>query len=89
VSQPSQADIEHWIVRHLSECLALAPHSIKRNDTFSELGVDSVTGMGMVGALGEWLALELDPTVTYDFPTVKLLSTQLHRLASRGLKEIA
>jgi acyl carrier protein len=89
MSAPSQTEIERWIVRHLSASLAPGAHAIKRTDTFNELGVDSVTGIEMVGALGEWLGLELDPTLIYDFATAKALSTHLHELASLALKEAA
>ena len=78
---PNLEDIRRRIVLHLSESLAVAPETIKGNGVFSELGVDSTIGIEMTGSLSEWLALELDPTIVYDFPTVALLANELHRLA--------
>jgi acyl carrier protein len=79
---PSLEEIQRWIVRHLSESLAVPPETIKRSGVFNELGVDSTIGIEMTGSLSDWLALELDPTVVYDFPTVTLLANQLYRLAT-------
>ena len=78
---PNRGGIRRRIVINLRESLTVAPETIKGNGVFSELGVDSTIGIEMTGSLSEWLALELDPTIVYDFPTVALLANELHRLA--------
>jgi acyl carrier protein len=44
---------------------------------FSRLGLDSVNSVTLIIALEEWLGMELDPGLAFDYPTLRKLSEHL------------
>ncbi|MBC7544106.1 MAG: acyl carrier protein [Candidatus Sericytochromatia bacterium] len=57
--------------------MALDPHEVDVDTAFDRLGLDSVTAIGMTGALDEWLGHRIDPNIVYQHPTVTRLATHL------------
>jgi len=54
--------------------------TISTSAVFDELGLDSSSAVAMVGDLEDWLGVEIDPTLPYDFPTIETLCAQLAEL---------
>jgi acyl carrier protein len=44
---------------------------------FSRLGLDSVNSVTLILALEEWLGMELNPELAFDYPTLRKLSGHL------------
>ena len=77
MTQQSAAAIQTWIVEYVAESLALDVAEVDVTGSFDRLGLDSVTAVGMTGALEEWLDRRIDPAIIYQFPTIATMATAL------------
>jgi acyl carrier protein len=78
-SIPTTVEIQAWIVSYLAELLEVNPEEIDVTKPFERYGLDSSAAVGMTGDLEDWLGIEIDPTLLYDYPTVEAL---VHHLIS-------
>jgi acyl carrier protein len=69
--------IQHWLVTQIAEQLGIEPQAIDVHLSFSEYGLDSITGVSLAGDLEEWLNLSLSPTLLWDYSTVDTLAQYL------------
>ncbi|MBE9045184.1 acyl carrier protein [Pleurocapsales cyanobacterium LEGE 10410] len=74
---PTAVEIQAWIVSYLGQLLEVDPDSIDTATPFDRYGLDSSAVIGMTGDLEDWLNIELDPTLVYDYPTIEALSQHL------------
>ena len=74
---PSKSEIETWIVNYVAELLEVEPNKIDVTIPFDRYGLDSSAAVGLAGDLEDWLERELDPTMVYDYPTIKSLTQHL------------
>jgi acyl carrier protein len=72
-SQPSELEIQDWIVDYLAEILEIDAEEVDITLSFDRYGLDSSAAVGLTGALADWLNKEIDPTLLYDYPTVEAL----------------
>jgi acyl carrier protein len=70
-------EIQDWLVSYLSELLLIEANEIDITIPFDRYGLDSATAVGLTGDLENWLAMELDATLVYDYPSVEALSRHL------------
>jgi acyl carrier protein len=79
---PSAEEVQDWVMSYIAELLEVETEEIDITLPFSTYGLDSSVAVGLTGDLGDWLELDLDPTLLYDYPTIKSLvehlSSQLH-----------
>ncbi|MFB6848112.1 acyl carrier protein [Streptomyces sp. NPDC056373] len=61
----------------LARQLARSPQDVSIDDTFHDLGLDSLTGIRLVKALEEITGLIIDPPVFFDHPSVRALAAHL------------
>lgn len=73
-------EIKSLIKEYLAKLLSVEPSSISDTTSFDRYGFDSTAVVGLSGALSEELGIDLDANIAYDFPTVKLLSEQIHKI---------
>ncbi|HEY6349898.1 MAG TPA: acyl carrier protein [Candidatus Angelobacter sp.] len=73
----SQESIRNWLVELIGRLTGLLPEQIDITEPFASYGLDSVAAAGLSGELGNWLGKQLPPTITWDYPTVKLLASHL------------
>ncbi len=79
LQEPSGAkDIQVWLIAYLSQLLDIKPTTVDIECSFDSYGLDSSAAFGLTGDLEDWLDCELDPALTYDYPTIEQL---LHYLA--------
>jgi acyl carrier protein len=73
------AEIEEWLLLYLPEELKKEGITSELDVTvpFDRLGLSSATAVAMAGSLEEWLGREVDPTLPYDYPTIRRLSRYL------------
>jgi acyl carrier protein len=69
--------IVEWLTDWLSRELRIASQAISRHHSFADYGLDSVTAVEMVMALGEWLHHPLEATIVWNFPTIDALAAYL------------
>jgi acyl carrier protein len=81
---PSTAEIQAWIVSYLAKLLEVNPDEVDITIPFERYGLDSSAAVGMTGDLEDWLGCEVDPTLLYDYPTIKNLVQYLSSDLSGG-----
>lgn len=74
---PTEAEIQAWILSYLAQLLEVEPDHIDTATPFDRYGLDSSAVIGMTGDLEDWLNIELDPTLVYDYPNIEALSQYL------------
>ncbi|MDZ8188305.1 MAG: acyl carrier protein [Nostoc sp. ChiSLP02] len=76
------AEIQEWTVSYLANLLEVTPEEVDVTIPFDRYGLDSLAAVSLTGDLQDWLGIDVDPTLIYDYPTieglVKYLSTNLN-----------
>lgn len=75
--RPTRSDIQSWLVNEVSRRAAIPVEQIDATQPFSAFNLDSMQGVNMAGALEDYLGIELEPTLVWDFPTIEKLSRHL------------
>ena len=78
-SQPSRTpeEIEQWFVKYIAKQLETAEDRIDVTVPFDDFALDSATAITMTGDLEDWLGQRIDPTLVYDYPTIRDLAKYL------------
>lgn len=78
----SPEDISKWIMTKIAESSNTNLNEINAEASFADYGFDSLRAVSLTGELGEWLQMEIDPTIMWDHSTIKslaeFLSTELN-----------
>ncbi|MEH2080434.1 acyl carrier protein [Nostoc sp.] len=74
---PTATKIQVWLVSYLAEQLEINSNEIDVTIPFERYGLDSSAAVSLSGDLEEWLGCEIDPTLLYDYPTIKALARHL------------
>jgi acyl carrier protein len=69
--------IKNWIVSYLAELLEADSDIVDITAPFDRYGLDSHAIVGLSGDLEDWLKIELEPTLLYDYPTIEALANYL------------
>lgn len=76
-----EAEIRSWLTSRLADLLKINPDDIDTDLPFEQYGLDSEQAVSLSGDLQEWLGRPLDPTLLFDYPTVRGLAEYLASLA--------
>lgn len=79
---PSESEIRDWCVACLRRMIDDPASNIEADIPFPRLGVDSATSAYFIVELEEWLGIELDPELVFEYPTIADLAR--HIVARRG-----
>lgn len=71
------AEIQTWLVSYIAKDLEIESQQIDVNAPFSRYGLDSSAMIMITADLGDWLGQQLEPTVSYNHPTIEALSRYL------------
>ena len=71
------AKIETWLCEWIGGRLQLAVDKIDPLKPFSDFGIDSLTAVELSAGLGEWLGRDLPTTLTWDYPNIRMLATNV------------
>ena len=82
-----ELEIREWCTRFLAHELKVPPAEIDPAVKFSRLGIDSTTSITFTIDLSEWLGLELQSDVMFDYPTINDLARHLTRHCAGGRRE--
>lgn len=80
---PSAATMEGWLVARIAALTGIDQHTIDPGEPFSRYGLDSVKAVALSGELQDWLGRSLSPTLSYEFPSPRLLA----RFLTGGTRE--
>ncbi len=72
-----EAEIREWCTRFLAHELKVPASQIDPAAKFTRLGIDSTTSITFTIDLSEWLGLELQSDVMFDYPTINDLARHL------------
>ncbi|HEX5159838.1 MAG TPA: amino acid adenylation domain-containing protein [Ktedonobacterales bacterium] len=75
----SAKEIENWLVRQLAELLEIAPEEVDVRKPFTYFGLGSAESVLLAADLEQWLGVSVEPTVTWDHPTIKKVARFLAR----------
>jgi len=70
-------EIQAWLITEAAELLSVAPETLNLQEHLGNYGLDSITGMMLTGDAEEWLGLELDPVMAWEYPTIEALAHYL------------
>lgn len=73
-------EIQTWLQQAVAEEIEATPETVSLDKPFAELGVESSSLLGISGDLEDFLGIEIDPTVVFEYPTIRKLSEHLHTL---------
>ena len=81
--RPTPAEIRRWLLAKLQEELESAtPVDARR--PLTDYGLESQVAIGVTGDLEDWLDLELDPTIFFDYPSIEELADHLDEELGSG-----
>ncbi|MFC5498092.1 acyl carrier protein [Caenimonas terrae] len=75
--------LEDWLLERIARLTSVAPAAVDPEAPFVSLNLDSVAVMDIVVALEDLLGFEIESTIAWDYPTVRLLSGHIAGLAAR------
>lgn len=75
--RPSAQVIEAWLVGEVAELLGIDATELDPEQELTAYGLSSVTGVMLTGDVEEWLGVQLEPTVAWEYPTVRELARYL------------
>jgi acyl carrier protein len=81
--RPSANEIESWLVQRLREMHPFA-ECIDARLSFERNGVDSISGVRISVELSDWLGEKLEPTLVWDYPSIRDLARALGREGGCG-----
>ena len=73
----SADEISRWLVRWVAAELGSDPSSVDVGAPFVNLGLSSRQAVVLSGELEEYLGRELEPSITWDHPTIERLAAHL------------
>jgi acyl carrier protein len=79
-----QQQIEKFILDWIVQRLEISADSIRKESTFSQLGVDSMAAIELAADLETWLEMEIPDTIVWDYPSIVEAAAFLSRLERKG-----
>lgn len=62
-----------WLQQEVAQLLATHPEQVDPDRPLTEQGLDSADAVGLSGDLEAHLQIELDPTLIFEYPTLRQL----------------
>ncbi len=66
--------IQGWLVGYLARLLDVDASKVDVDKPVDRYGLDSAAAIQLVAELGEWMKVELEPTIIFDYRTVRKLA---------------
>lgn len=77
------AHVEQWLTGRVVAYGKVAPDSFTPDTPLSELGLDSVYALTLCGDIEDEYQLDVDPTIVWDYPTIRELAGGISALATQ------
>jgi acyl carrier protein len=79
-AEQSETAVEAWLTERIATYVRQPRDAIQPETPLTEYGLDSVYALTLIGDIEDYLGLQLDPTIMWDFPSVRALTTELVRI---------
>lgn len=66
-----------WLGDNIGRRLGISPQTIDPDQTFASYGLDSLQAVQLTAELEDWLGQKLEPTLAYDYPSIRTLAHHL------------
>jgi acyl carrier protein len=76
-----EQEIQRWLIAHISQLMEISIEEVNPLTSFDSYGLDSASAVAMISDLEDWLQIEIDPTLVYEYPTI-------NELAHRVIKSV-
>ena len=78
IEKPGSADdIKSWLANKVAAVVKTDASRVEFDTSFAHLGLDSLAAITISGELEQWLEMEIDATILYQYPTIEELSGYL------------
>jgi acyl carrier protein len=74
VSEPA---IRDWCIEYIRRTVDDPAVAVGPDATFAQMGLDSATSAYFIVELEEWLGVELDPELVFEYPTIAELARHI------------
>jgi acyl carrier protein len=74
--------IAAWLHNYIADLRGMKPARISRTEPFFKYGLDSASAVALTGDLMEWLKVDVDPSLLYEYPTIDRAAGRLATLAN-------
>jgi acyl carrier protein len=74
-ARPQRAhDIQQWLVSWIAKELSVPDSEVDVDQPFVDFGMSSRQAVLLSGDLGDWLEQEIEPSLAWDYPTIRLVA---------------
>jgi acyl-CoA synthetase (AMP-forming)/AMP-acid ligase II/acyl carrier protein len=63
-----------WLIRWVASRCERSENTINPQDAFDVYGMDSLTAVDLSQDLGDWIGMEIDETIVWNYPTISALA---------------
>jgi acyl carrier protein len=85
-AMPTEAEIRDWCLAYIRRTVDQPAIPVGPDIGFPEMGLDSATSAYFIVELEEWVGVELEPELVFDYPTIADLA---RHIVERGAKRNA
>lgn len=77
----SISEIKTFIVENIAKTLNISPDKIQTSEPFDRYGIDSISAVGMVGKLEDYLDTDLPSSLLWEYNNIDSLTDYLIKIS--------
>ena len=81
---PTEAEIRDWCLAYVQRIVDDPGIAVGTDIGFAEMGLDSATSAYFIVELEEWVGVELEPELVFDYPTIADLARHIVERRASG-----
>ncbi len=70
----NKCELENWLRKTVAICLNISEHDVDIDAPFLSLGIRSKKTFTLAKLIGDYLSIDISPTILFEYPTISLLS---------------
>lgn len=70
--------IINFILERLAHLSKIPQQNFEITKPLANYGIDSIHALSLCSEIEEWLDIDLEPTLTWDYPTIELMANFIH-----------
>jgi acyl carrier protein len=83
-AMPTEPEIRDWCLAYVRRIVDDAGVAVGTDIGFAEMGLDSATSAYFLVELEEWVGVELEPELVFDYPTIAELARHIVERRANG-----